>query len=68
MHLGIYLLLPFWAGYTKRLGVIQGNKSNKEKKINKKTTSVFLISKSTLNLLCTLQEERVSKKIISFPR
>ena len=32
MHLGIYLLLPFWAGYTKRLGVIQGNKSNKEKR------------------------------------
>ena len=50
MHLGIYLLLAFWAGYTKRLGVIQGNKSNKErKKINKKTTSVFLISKNTLN-------------------
>jgi len=45
--------------------VIQINKSNSEK--DKKTTSVFLILKNTLNLQCTLQEEKVSKKIISFP-
>ncbi len=31
MHLGIYLLLLFWAGYTKRLGVIQRNKTHSEK-------------------------------------
>ena len=48
MHLGIYLLLLFWVGYTKRLGVIQRNKSN-SKKINKKTTFVFLTLKNTLN-------------------
>ena len=41
MRLGIYLLLPFWAGYTKRLGVIQGNKSNKEKRYIKNYFCIF---------------------------
>ena len=44
---GIYLLLLFWVGYTKKLGVIQRNKTNSKK--DKKTTSVFLILKNTLN-------------------
>ena len=34
MHLGIYLLSLFWAGYTKRPGAIQRNKTNSEKNKN----------------------------------
>ena len=35
MHSVIYSLLLFWVGYTKKLGVIQGNKSNSEKRLIK---------------------------------
>ena len=40
--------------------MIQRNKTHSEN--DKKTTSVFLILKNTLNKQCTLQEEKVSKK------
>ena len=41
MHLGIYLLLLFWVGYTKRLGAIQVNKSNSYKRKIKNYFCIF---------------------------
>ena len=53
MHLGIYLLLLFWAGYTKRLGVIQGNKSNLDK--YKKDIQENIINKISQDIIIKLQ-------------